>query len=140
MLCVSGTRWVVYFQGLGATLPSLTQISARSGSTGTRSTGLFLGWNFPALKKNNKKSRKTTASYDFILLKIPGYVSISSLFPDFFLLTFRVNSASLTGNKCQLHKEVVLIFFSSQDMLNYRNKATYLMISDSDFSQMVNFP
>ena len=45
---VSATRWVVYFQGLGAAVPDLTQISARRGRTGARSTGGFFGWNFPA--------------------------------------------------------------------------------------------
>lgn len=108
--CVPAKGWVVYFQGLGAALPDLTQISARHRSTGARSTGLLLGWNFPAQKKK-KKCRKRTASYDLILLKIPGYVSTSLLVPDFFLLTLRLNSDSLKGNKCQLHKEVVLIFF-----------------------------
>lgn len=62
---------------------------------------------FSCLKK---KCRKITASYDFILLKIPGYVSVSLLVPDFFLLTFRLNSASLKGNKGQLHKEVAFSF------------------------------
>ena len=71
----------------------------------------FLGGIF-LLKKKKKKCRKTTASYDLILLKIPGYVSVSLLVPDFFLLTFIVNSASLKGNKYQLLKEVALIFFS----------------------------
>ena len=93
MLCVPATGWVVYFQGLGAALLDLTQISARHGSTVARSTGLLLVWNFPAQKKG--RCRKTTASYDLILLKIPGYVSVSLLVPDFFLLTFILNSASL---------------------------------------------
>lgn len=66
---------------------------------------------FSCLKKK-KKCRKTTASYDLILLKIPGYVSVSLLVPDFFLFTFILNSASLKGNKYQLLKEVALIFFS----------------------------
>lgn len=66
----------------------------------------FLGGIF-LLKKKGGGGRKTTASYDFILLKIP----ISPLVPDFFILTFRINSASLTGNKNQLLKEVMLIFF-----------------------------
>lgn len=70
----------------------------------------FLGGIF-LLRKRKKKCRKRTASYDLILLKIPGYVSTSLLVPDFFLLTLRLNSDSLKGNKCQLHKEVVLIFF-----------------------------
>lgn len=94
MLCVPATGWVVYFQGLGAALLDLTQISARHGSTVARSTGLLLVWNFPAQKKKGR-CRKTTASYDLILLKIPGYVSVSLLVPDFFLLTFILNSASL---------------------------------------------
>ena len=54
MLCVPATGWVVYFQGLGAALLDLTQISARHGSTVARSTGLLLVWNFPAQKKKRK--------------------------------------------------------------------------------------
>jgi hypothetical protein len=73
VLRVPDTGWVVYFWGLGVALSNLTQISARHRSTGARSTGLFLWWNFLALKKN--RCRKTTASYDLILFKIPGYVS-----------------------------------------------------------------
>lgn len=50
---------------------------------------------FSCSKKKKGRCRKTTASYDLILLKIPGYVSVSLLVPDFFLLTFILNSASL---------------------------------------------
>lgn len=88
-----------------------------------------------------KKCRKTTASYDLILLKIPGYVSISPLVPDFFLLTFRLNPASPKGNKCQLHKKIkrVLIFFFFPEHFELQTQSILLMIPDSDFSQMVNF-
>ena len=58
MLCVPATGWVVYFQGLGAALLDLTQISARHGSTVARSTGLLLVWNFPAQKKKKEGAGK----------------------------------------------------------------------------------
>lgn len=125
-MCVLATGWVVYFQSLGAALLDLTQISARHGSTVVRSTGLLLVWNFPVQKKKKGRCRKTTASYDLILLKIPGYVSVSLLVPDFFLLTFILIQLLLKGNKYQLYKEVALIFFF-QNILNYRAQLSYLI-------------
>lgn len=94
---------------------------------------------FSCLKKKEKKRcRKRTASYDLILLKIPGYVSTSLLVPDFFLLTFRLNSASLKGNKCQLHKEVVLIFFPEYFELRSKSILFNSSLIHFVFSQIVN--
>lgn len=91
----------------------------------------FLGGIF--LLKKKKKGRKTTASSDLILLKIPGYVSISLLVPEFFLLTFRLNSASLKGNKCQLHKEVVLMFFFFLPRTFCTTEPKHLILIDPGF-------
>ena len=86
----------------------------------------FLCGIFLFKKKKKGRCRKTTASYDLILLKIPGYVSVSLLVPDFFLLTFILIQLLLKGNKYQLYKEVALIFFF-QNILNYRAQLSYLI-------------
>jgi phosphate starvation-inducible membrane PsiE len=51
-------------------------------------------------------------------LKFLDMSLISFLVTDFFFLAFRINSASLKGNKYQLHKEEVLIFFLDHFELN----------------------